>query len=122
VVGRGQEGVEVGGDVGDGDVRCGSLQAVDDFDEAFCELLADIDTVGHADEFRVLELDAGAFVAFVEEGVDVGGRELGCDGFTSGQKISFADVGDGDDNFVGGDGGGQDVLVGLRFRGELRGR
>ena len=95
----------------EGEVGGGSGEAVDEFDLAFGEFLADVDTVGDADEFSVLELDAGALVAVVEQDVDACGFEIGGDLFAGGEQRLLADVGDGDDDLIRRDGGRQSVLL-----------
>ena len=44
----------------------------------------------------------------------MGGGEVGGDALAGGEEVGLADVGDGDDDFEGGDGGVEDVLVGGR--------
>ena len=56
---------------------------------AFGELLADVDTVGDADEFGVFELDAGALVAVVEQDVDAGGVEGSGDVFAGREQVGL---------------------------------
>ena len=81
--------LEVLGGAVDGEVGGGVGEAVDEFDVAFGELLADVDAVGDADQFGVFELDAGALVAVVEEDVDAGGVE-GCgDLFAGGEEVGL---------------------------------
>ena len=93
---------KVGGGVG---------EAVDEFYLAFGEFLSDVDTVGDADEFRVLELDARALVAVVEQDVEAGGFEFGGDLLAGGDELGLARVGDADDDLEGGDAGGEGVLL-----------
>jgi hypothetical protein len=57
-------------------------EAVEEFDFAFGELLADGDAEGDADEVGVFEFDAGALVAVIEEDVESGGGR--------GRRRSFA--------------------------------
>ncbi len=49
------------------------MQAVEKFDFAFSYSSSDVDSIGDADEVRVLEFYAGALVAVVEEDVEASG-------------------------------------------------
>ncbi len=73
-----------------GDVGGGVGEAVDEFDFAFGELLADVDAVGDADQVGVLELDAGALVAVVEQDVEAGCVEVGGDLLAGCEQLGFA--------------------------------
>ncbi len=80
-------------------------EAVDDFDFIFGDTSSDVDTKGYTGEVGVLEFNAGALVAVVEENVEAGGGEAGGDLFAGFEKRRFADVGDGNDDLEGRDGG-----------------
>ena len=56
---------------------------------AFGKLLSDVDTVGNADQFGVLELDAGALVAVVNQGVDARSVERCGDFFAGGEQVGL---------------------------------
>ena len=95
---------EVPGDFGEANVFCGIAQPVDHFDLSFGKFLADVDPERDAGQVGVLEFDAGALVAVVEQGIKAGAVEVGGECFTCCEKVGFADVGDGDDDVEGGDG------------------
>ncbi len=75
----------VTGDLVDGDVLVCGLEAIEEFYLAFGYSAADVDAIGDAGEVCVFELDAGALVAVVEEDVEAGGGEVGCDFFAGGR-------------------------------------
>jgi len=77
------------------------------------EFFAEGDAPGDADEVGVLEFDAGAFVAVVEEGIDALGAE-GVVEVEGGGALGFVgEVDGGEDDFEGGDGGGHGDAVGI---------
>ena len=93
------------GDIADGDVDGLGAEAIGELDEAFGKALADRDAKGDADEIGVFELDAGALVAVVKEGVEAGGFQPDRNLFAAEAEGLFTDVGNGNDDGEGGDGG-----------------
>ena len=76
----------------------------DELHQAFGGFLADVDAIGDADQVGVLELDAGALIAVVEQDVETGGFEFGGDLFAGAEQGRVGNVGDGDDDIEGRDG------------------
>ena len=102
---------------GGGQVGGGVGEAVEEFYLAFRQFFAYGDAVGDAGEVGVFELDAGAFVAVVEQDVEACGGEVGGKFFGGFDERLLLDVGDGDDDLEGCDGGGQGVGFATVFSG-----
>ena len=86
-------------------------EAVDELKFLFDYAAADVDSIGDAGEIGVFEFDAGALVAVVEENVEACGGEVCGDVFSGFEEGGVTDVGDGDDDLEGGDGGRERVGV-----------
>ena len=97
------------GDLSGRDIGRLIAEPVGELDEAVGEALADGDAEGDADDVCIFELDAGTLVAVIEEDVEACGFKLGSDLFAAIAERIFANVGDGDDEGEGGDGGRKGV-------------
>ena len=113
-MGGGDGVLDDGRGFGDGDIGADLGAAVDEFDEAGGEFLAEVDAEGDADQVGVLELDAGAQVAVVVEDVDVKRLEFGLELVGGVADDGVSELDGGEDDFERRDGDGEAHAVRVR--------
>ncbi len=84
-------------------------EAVDELDLIFGDSSSDIDAEGDTDEVGVFEFDSGTLVAVVEEDIEASAGEVFGDFFSGVEEVGVLDVGDGDDDVEGSDGGVESI-------------
>ena len=88
-----------------GNILTEVFEAIYEFNLTFSNSSSYIDSIGDTRKVGVLEFDASALIPIIQEDVEASGREVGGYLFSGAQEGCITDVGDGDDDLVGRNGG-----------------